>query len=220
MNQIMDYLSRLELSSGHVVTLVIFSLYILGSCIGFGVVFSMGRGYLDLAKGLRKILDREKSENRLTDIPYLAEQIQNYFDSYSKFNPTVGHAYGGIVDWLDHILLQTNLFTDGNGRKKKRFGTWFDEYYETLRRTREHLKQKEPYYRCSSGQAQILKEIAALETEGNREQVSEILNKTEAEFFRVFKEGRKNERSNYISIAIGVAGILVSVLLTVLQMIG
>lgn len=220
MNRIMEYFSQLELSTGHMVALVIFFLYILGSCLGFALIFSVGKGYLDLAKGLRKILDREKKANRLEDIAYVTEQIRSYFDSYSKRNPSVGQAYGGIVEWMDDILLQTNLFSDSKRGKKKRFGVWFDEYYETLRQVRDCLRQKEPYYRCTSGQAQILKEITALETPENREQVAEILSKTEGEFSRVFREGRKNERSNYISIAIGVAGILVSVLLTVLQMIG
>lgn len=42
----------------------------------------------------------------------------------------------------------------------------------------------------------------------------------EGEFVRLNAEGKKNERTNYVSIAIGVAGILVSVLLTILQMFG
>lgn len=220
MNRIMEFLSQMDLSTGQVVSIVIFVLYVLGSSIGFAMIFAMGRGYLDLAKGLQKILEREKTAGRLEDIPLLAGQIRDYYESYAKYNPSVGQVYDSIINWLDDVLLQTNMFTDGKGRKKKRFGIWFDGYYETLRQVRSYLEGETPYYRCTSGQAQILKEIESLRSEKNGRQVQEILRKTEEEFIRVYREGRKNERTNYISIAIGVAGILVSVLLTVLQMIG
>jgi len=83
-----------------------------------------------------------------------------------------------------------------------------------------HFEEQYPFYRCTSSQSQILEDIAGMKREENAHQLEILLKKTETEFLRLNSEGKKNERANYISIAIGVAGILVSVLLTVLQMFG
>ena len=81
-------------------------------------------------------------------------------------------------------------------------------------------EQQYPFYRCTSSQVQLLEDIAGLKGEDNAHTVENLVKKAEVEFLRLNGEGKKNERANYISIAIGVAGILVSVLLTVLQMFG
>ncbi len=156
----------------------------------------------------------------MEDIEELAQEIAKYYASYSKHNPAISQRYAGIISWMDDILLQTNMFTGSSRGKKKKFGVWFDEYYDALLLVQQHFEQTDPFYRCTSGQAQILEDISGLRTEENKPSVELLIKKTEAEFLRLNTEGEKNERSNYISIAIGVAGILVSVLLTVLQMVG
>ena len=59
MEQFYTWLSGMEFSAIHIVTIVIFAIYILASSIGFVLVFAMGRGYMDLAKGLQRILQRQ-----------------------------------------------------------------------------------------------------------------------------------------------------------------
>lgn len=220
METFLNWIGSIELSTMHIVSIVIFFIYILGSGIGFAVTFAAGRGYLDLAKGLRRILERQEAGEQLEDIEELSEEIRKYYDSYVKLNPTVNQRYSGIISWMDDILLQTNMFTGNIRGKKRKFGIWFDEYYDTLILVRTYYEQKNPFYRCTSSQAQILEDVSGLRTEENADHVDSLLKKTEAEFLRLNTEGKKNERTNYISIAIGVAGILVSVLLTVLQMFG
>lgn len=220
MEAFLNRLSNIELSTMHIVSIVIFFLYILVSGIGLAVTFAAGRGYLDLAKGLRRILERQDSSGQLEDIEELSTEIRKYYDSYAKLNPAVNQRYSGIISWMDDILLQTNMFTDSTRGRKKKFGVWFDEYYDTLILVREYYENNNPFYRCTSSQSQILEDISGLRQEENTAHVELLLKKTEAEFLRLNQEGKKNERSNYISIAIGVAGILVSVLLTVLQMFG
>lgn len=220
METILNWIESMELSTMHIVSIVIFVIYILGSGIGFAVTFAAGRGYLDLAKGLRRILERQEAGGQLEDIEELSEEICKYYDSYAKLNPTVNQRYSGIINWMDDILLQTNMFTGSTRGKKKKFGVWFDEYYDTLILVRAYYEQNNPFYRCTSSQAQILEDVSGLRNEENAAYVEGLLKKAEAEFLRLNSEGKKNERSNYISIAIGVAGILVSVLLTVLQMFG
>ena len=214
MNAIMEWISQLELSTIHIVSIVIFFLYILLSGIGVSLIYASGRGYMDLARGLRRILERQESNDQLDDIDELSGEIQKYYDSYCKLNPAVSQRYSGIIGWMDDILLQTNMFSNSSKKKKKNYGIWFDEYYDTLLLVQQKYEQEFPYYRCTPSQSQILEDIAALNG------AASLINKTEEEFIRLNLEGKKNERSNYISIAIGVAGILVSVLLTVLQMFG
>ena len=112
------------------------------------------------------------------------------------------------------------MFTECTRGKKKKFGIWFDEFYDTLMLVQQRYEQQYPFYRCTSSQVQLLEDIAGLKQGDNVHTVENLLKKTEAEFLRLNSEGKKNERANFVSIAIGVAGILVSVLLTVLQMFG
>lgn len=220
MDAFLNRFSMMELNTMQIICIVIFFLYILISGIGFVIIFAAGRGYLDLAKGLRRILERQEAGGQLDDIEELSQEIRKYFDSYAKLNPAVNQRYSGIISWLDDILLQTNMFTDNTRGRKKKFGVWFDEYYDTLILVRAYYERNNPFYRCTSSQAQILEDVSGLRTDENDAHVNVLLKKAEAEFLRLNNEGKKNERSNYISIAIGVAGILVSVLLTVLQMFG
>ncbi len=220
MDWFLNWISAIEISGIHIVSIVIFFIYILGSAIAFAITFATGRGYLDLAKGLHRILVRQEANGQMEDIEELSAEISKYYDSYCKLNPTVNQRYAGIISWMDEILLQTNMFSGENHGKKKKLGIWFDEYYDTLVLVRAYYEQHNPFYRCTSSQSQILEDMQSLRTADNGAQIDGLLKKTESEFLRLNSEGKKNERSNYVSIAIGVAGILVSVLLTVLQMFG
>ena len=220
MEAFINWISSFELSTGHIVSIVIFAIYLLATTIGFAVTFLMGQGYWDLARGLRRILERQEAAGQMEDIEELAGEINKYYDSYLKYNPSISQRYASVINWMEDILLQTNMFNSSKHKKAKRYGVWFDEYYDTLNLVQQHFESRYPFYRCTSSQAQILEDISGLKTDENAPVVENIVKKAEDEFVRLSQEGKKNERSNYISIAIGVAGILVSVLLTVLQMVG
>ena len=220
MDTIINWFSSLELNTMHIVCIVIFCIYLLATSIGFFLSFLMGQGYWDLARGLRRILERQEQDGQLEDIPELAGEINKYYDSYLKYNPSIQQRYSSVINWMDDILLQTNMFNSSKHKRAKRYGVWFDEYYDTLNLVQQFFEARYPFYRCSPSQAQILEDISGLKNGENAVTVENIVKKAEAEFIRLSQEGKKNERSNYISIAIGVAGILVSVLLTVLQMFG
>lgn len=204
------------LTTTQIICISIFGIYAFGCVIACSAVFVSAMAYRDLGKGLLRILERRKQENSLDDLEGLTVEITKYYNSYAKHNPSVHKRYACIVNWIDDVLMQTNMF-DG---KKHKWGSWFDCYYETLERVQGLLEQRYPFYRCSSGQIQILRDIAVLKAPGNDSSVEGILQKTEEEFVRLNNDGKKNERNNLVSIAIGIAGILVSILLTVLQMFG
>ena len=77
MDDIIARLSGMELNTIHIVSIILLLLYLLASGIGFAACFLMGRGYFDLAKGLRRILERQNHAGILEDIPALAGEIQN-----------------------------------------------------------------------------------------------------------------------------------------------
>lgn len=218
MEEFLNWIDSVELSTMQIVGIILFFLYLLFAGIGFAFSFIMGRGYLDLAKGLRRILERQDAAGQMDDIPELAREIHKYYDSYAKYNPSISQRYSGIISWMDDILLQTNMFNTSKHKRKRRFGIWFDEYYDALKKVQSYFEKEHPYYRCTSSHAQILEDMSSLRNAQNGDFVDKLLIKTEDEFVRMTRDGKKNERTNYISIAIGVAGILVSVLLTILQM--
>lgn len=193
------------------ITVFIFGIYVIACAIVCGAIFASAMAYRDLGKGLLRILRRREQDNGLGDPEGLTEEITRYYNSYARHNPAVHKRYSCIVNWIDDVLMQTNMF-DG---KKFRWGSWFSPYYGPLEQVQALLGQRFPFYKCTSGQIQILQDIASLETSAGS--TEEILQKTENEFIRLNSDGKKNERNNRISIAIGIAGILVSVLLTILQ---
>lgn len=217
MNAFAEWVSSLELTTTQIVSILITFVYFLIAGVAFVVSFLSGQGYRDLARGLRRILERQQPGG---DISALAQEVQKYYDTYAKLNPSIHQHYASIINWLDDILLQTNMLTKSKHKRTKKHFIWFDEYYETLQALQKELESQAPFYRCTAAQAQILEDIAGLKREDNAPAVASILKKAEEEFIRLTNEGKKNERTNYISISIGVAGILVSVLLTILQMFG
>lgn len=201
------------MTTRQIICISIFGVYALGCALACSLVFVSAMGYRDLGKGLLRILERRKRENTLEDLEGIALEISQYYSSYAKHNPSIHKRYACIVNWIDDVLMQTNLF---NGQKHK-WGSWFEGYYTLLEQVQSLLEKRYPFYRCTSGQTQILLDLAALDP-GKSTGIQGILRKTEDEFIRLNRDQRKNERSNRLSIAIGITGILVSVLLTVLQM--
>lgn len=60
--------------------------------------------------------------------------------------------------------------------------------------------------------------MQSLQTDPNADLVKQVTTLTKDEFIHQINENKKNNAINYISLGIGIAGILVSVLLTVLQL--
>ncbi len=203
------------MTTQQIISLSIFGVYALGCTLACIFVFVSAMGYRDLGKGLLRILERRKKNGTLADLEGLSLEISQYYNSYAKHNPAIHKHYPCIVNWIDDVLMQNNMF---NGRKHK-WGSWFEEYYTLLEQVQALLEKRYPFYRCTSAQVQILLDLAALDP-ANGPVLQGLLRKTEDEFIHLNQEQKKNERSNRLSIAIGIAGILVSVLLTVLQTAG
>lgn len=199
-----------------IVIIVIFFLYVITCCAGFGVLLLKNRVYQDLNRGLLSIIKRKEAEGNLDDIGELASETAKYYGNYMKRNPAVRKTYDSIVNWLDDVMMQTNMFV----KRRFRIGIWFDEYYNTIKKLQQYFEDQQPYYQCNENQRQILADIRSLQDDRNEAFIDNMIERTKSEFIKQEADIKKNETTNLISIAIGIAGILVSVLLTILQIVG
>lgn len=179
------------------------------------------RDFVNLAHGLHRVLQRSEGKGTLGDLPALAREVEQLYDHYAQNSAPLRRLYGNVLEWIDEVLLIANLAGTHKGRSKKdQCGALLEPYYDTLLALKDDFAQRHLFYRCTTGQAQILKDLSALKTQENAPIVTGLVQRAEDEYIRLNLEGQKNERANFISIAIGVGGILVSVLLTILQALG
>ena len=89
---------------------------------------------------------------------------------------------------------------------------------DEIKNARDILEAKNPYNKCEKYQQGILCDISKLETTENSIVVHNLLDRTEEEFLRLSCEIQKNNRLNVTSIAIGVIGIIVSILMAMLKL--
>ena len=115
MEWFLSWISAIEISGIHIVSIVIFFIYILGSAI----TFATGRSYLDLAKGLHRILVRQEANGQLEDIEELSAEISKYYDSYCKLNPTVNQRYAGIISWMDGFFCKPTCSAEKTMEKRR-----------------------------------------------------------------------------------------------------
>ena len=79
------------------------------------------------------------------------------------------------------------------------------------------LDKANPYSNCTEYQQGILNDMCGLKTDNNQAMVNNIIGRAESEFIRLESDIRKNERSNKLSLMIGILGIAVSVLLAIIK---
>lgn len=91
-------------------------------------------------------------------------------------------------------------------------------YLDLSRGLHHYFENQQPFYQCSDQQQRILILMQSLQTDPNADLVKQVTTLTKDEFIHQINENKKNNAINYISLGIGIAGILVSVLLTVLQL--
>ena len=91
------------------------------------------------------------------------------------------------------------------------------EHYFLLRDIREFLNKTNPFSNCTQYQQGILNDICNLKENENYAIVNNILERTESEFMRLESDIKKNERSNKLSLMIGVLGIAVSIFFAIIN---
>ena len=139
------------------------------------------------ARGLKNVL-KEYDKEEMVDIQKVSDDVKLLYDEYIQELPNVKKIFPNIIVWLDSILLQLSL-------ERKRVQP-LEKYYKLLKNVRDFLNTNNPYSNCTQYQQGILKDINGLKSEHNI---------------------KKNERSNKLSIMIGVVGIIISIILAIIK---
>lgn len=160
------------------------------------------------ARGLKNVL-KEYDKEEMVDIQKVSDDVKLLYDEYIQELPNAKKIFPNIIVWLDSILLQLSL-------ERKRVQP-LEKYCKLLKNVRDFLNTNNPYSNCTQYQQGILKDINGLKSEHNIMIVDNIIGRTESEFIRLENNIKKNERSNKLSIMIGVVGIIISIILAIIK---
>lgn len=143
------------------------------------------------------------------DIKSISKEVQLLYDEYVQEKPSAKKYFSNVIVWLDTIILRINTETKSV--------KCVSGYYEVLKNVRELLDETIPYSNCTQYQKGILNDMYGLRTDKNKAIVDNIIGRTESEFLRLQSDIRKNDRSNKLSLMIGILGIAISVLLAIIK---
>lgn len=173
-------------------------------------ILSNDRGrYLRISyQGIHSICE-DFSDKGVWDAEIFSFEIDRFYQEYVQEIPQLKKYYPNVVAWLDAIIFRIDF-----GRKG---AVTLKQYVRPLKGARDILEQKNPFNKCEKYQQGILNDLAKLEIPENASLVQNIVNRTEEEFLRLSGDIRKNSKLNVVSIAIGVVGIIVSVLMALIR---
>lgn len=181
---------------------------ILVAVIGFEiyVLFNNKGQYLKTSyKALENICKLCDSNN--TEV--LAREINRFYEEYVQEDAQTKKFFPNVVVWIDAIIFRIDC-----GYKH---ASILKEYENSLKCIRDELETKNPFNKCEKYQQDILRDISKIKTNENEIIVQNIIKRTEDEFIRLSTDIRKNSRSNKISITLGVAGIVVSIIMALIK---
>lgn len=139
----------------------------------------------------------------------LRKELVRFYNEYTQEAPRIKKFYSNVVVWIDAILFRIDY-----GRS---YASDLKKYALVLKSARDILQQENPFNKCEKYQQGILCDLADLETPDNKLIVHNILSRTEQEFMRLSGDIKKNSSLNIVSIAIGVIGIIVSILIATVK---
>lgn len=155
-------------------------------------------------KALSNICSKNRNDESY-DLGLFANEINRFYDEYVQEVPKIKKFFPNVVMWIDSIIFSVDC---GNKRADV-----LKEHVSFLKDARDRLEQDNPFNKCERHQQDILRDISRMETNENEIVVQNIIKRTEEEFIRLCGDARKNEKANKISIAIGIIGIVVSIIM-------
>lgn len=160
-------------------------------------------------RSLKSICEDMCKEEKVCSSQDLTHEINRFYNEYVQEMPQLKKLYPNIVVWLDAVIFKID-----SGSKK---ASVLKQYTYSLKAARDILELENPFNKCEKYQQGILCDIAKLKTSENEIIVQNIINRTEEEFLRLSGDIKKNNRLNVVSIAIGVIGIIVSILMAIIK---
>lgn len=183
------------------VFIIIYFAFIIGACIY--LIDNNKVAYLKISyKALENICKAYDKQ----DINILSKEIKRFCDGYVQEDAHIEKFFPNVILWLDAIIFRID---SGN----KRFSS-LKEYEYILKSVRDYLEEQNQFNKCEKYQQDILYDLSKIEA--NEIVKKNIIKRIENEFIRLTTDVKKNERNNKISILIGIAGILVSIIMAVI----
>lgn len=161
--------------------------------------------YKSLKNICKKINVTSEERNQI-----ISKEICRFYNEYIQEIPSIKKYFPNVVVWIDAIIFRVNC-----GWKNTSI---LQDYIDDLKNARDLLEENNPYNKCERYQQEILCDLSKLQTTENEIVVQNIINRTEEEFLRLTGEVEKNNKLNMISILIGIFGIIVSVLMTIVKL--
>lgn len=160
-------------------------------------------------KSLKSICESFCKEETIFDSKNFSYEINRFYNEYLQEIPQLKKYYSNVVIWLDAIIFRIDVGKKG--------ALVLKQYTYNLKAARDILETENPFNKCEKYQQGILCDIEKLKTSENTILVQNIVNRTEEEFLRLSGDIKKNNRLNIISIAIGILGIVVSILMATIN---
>lgn len=166
--------------------------------------------YLNISyKSLKSICETLLTDGSIPNSKSLSNELTRFYNEYTQEMPQIKKFYPNVVVWTDAVIFRIDC-----GNKKAGI---LKQYIQPLKEARDLLEKENPFNRCEKYQQSILCDIEKIKTSENGILVQNILIRTEEEFLRLTGDIKKNNRLNIVSIAIGIIGIVVSVLMAVIK---
>ena len=166
--------------------------------------------YLKISyRSVKAICDELCTEGDLPDSKAVSEGLNRFYNEYTQEMPQVKRFYSNVVIWLDAVIFRIDFGNKQAGVLKR--------YIHILKQSRDILAKENPFNKCEKYQQSILRDIEKMKTPDNEILVHNIIDRTQEEFLRLSGDIKKNNRLNIVSIAIGVIGIFVSILMTFIK---
>ena len=196
---------------GAVVFLVVYVIFLIAMVIIEVYILSNDKSkYLNISyKSLTSICERLCVENTTPSSKELADELNRFYNEYAQEMPQLKRFYSNVVVWIDAIIFRIDY---GN----KKAGV-LKQHIQALKEASDLLEAENPFNKCEKYQQSILRDIEKMKTPENEILAQNIISRTEEEFLRLSTDIKKNHRLNVVSIAIGIIGIVVSVLMAIIK---
>jgi len=160
-------------------------------------------------RAVKTIFDSLFAEGVTPNITDVAEELNRFYNEYIQEMPQLKKLYSNVVVWVDAIIFRIDF-----GNKQ---AAVLMPYVQLLKQSRDLLAKENPFNKCEKYQQSILHDMEKLKTADNDILVQNIIDRTQEEFLRLSGDIKKNNLLNIVSIAIGVIGILISILMTFIK---
>lgn len=156
-------------------------------------------------KALENLCKSAKEKN----IDISPREVNRFYEEYIQEDMQTKKFFPNVVVWLDAIIFRIDC-----GHKHAKV---LKEYEDSLKCIRDELETQNPFNKCEKYQQDILRDISRVTTKENEIIIQNIIKRTEEEFIRLSTDIKKNARSNKVSITIGIAGIVVSIIMAFIK---